>query len=970
MARSVGGSSAYSYAASGASSSDYEDELDELENSPSRYFASAAAAVGPRSAAADASGASTPPAQDVDLANILTVQDADLDLANILIPKPVRKHNNDYGISPLESNSGDRSPTRQDHSQRYQEYYDVLEMANTRLSQTPQLPSRLDSDEAVIIDGYEKKKKSKKKKKKDKKEKRKKQKHEEDKEDDVDVDGRRRSSVFSNVFQPSLLETHSNGRRASISTEAELRSQLEKPKQNQSFVDEENALDPNDEVPGPISWSPAALVNASRSKQSGGKTNKQGFYTQVGGSSFTTKRPTGFGGWVQNLMQPRSRDKELPKDYNLNSIGRSDNAVTDAPSLPHLRESSASTPKSKKKKKRSKYKTLTRCDSIDWGDESALGDHDEEDDDEVESVISRQKSPEIEMKVVDNCSFNDINEANENWNANSDYIEKLVWYRDRRRLAIIVTLVVAFLAGCSALYFSDGYGEKAEGPNKEEEAFDATIKENVPDSSHIKEPHPTYPLPQHPPPIDHSVLQGGFDGSSLTPLSAEDVKNIIEKITPDANVLSNLDTPQAKAMAWSLEDRTKYNVEVPARVGVRYALATLYYSTNGDNWLNNTNWKSGHECLWNGVYCELDENNIVSVTYLNLVTNNLDGSIPEEIGYIESLRRIELGSNQLVGPIPETFSRLYELRTISVSDNQLTGEIGANIDGLTKLANLDLANNRFRGHVPHGLGGIPTLSYVRLSNNRFTGAFPTSFISLNNLHTLLIDNNAIGGTLPALMGMMKTLVNLRLHKNDFYGELPNFSDAILLETAHFDDNFFKGPLPQFGSQRLRELYLDKNSLTGAIPVSYGNHPKLQVLSARNNDISSTIPASLAKATNLGVLDLSYNKLSGELSETLSQLTQLKQLYLNNNRLQGSFPSWLGSMENLEIAHFNNNLFSGDLQLGYEFEHLDFLTEFTIEFNQMVGMIPEDVCDLLLDVLTADCWGNPAAVDCPCCTKCF
>ena len=60
------------------------------------------------------------------------------------------------------------------------------------------------------------------------------------------------------------------------------------------------------------------------------------------------------------------------------------------------------------------------------------------------------------MKVVDSCSFSDINEANENWNANTDYVEKLVWYRDRRRLGIIGTLVVVFLAGCSALYFSGG----------------------------------------------------------------------------------------------------------------------------------------------------------------------------------------------------------------------------------------------------------------------------------------------------------------------------------------------------------------------------------------------------------------------------------------------------------------------------------------------------------------------------------
>ena len=76
------------------------------------------------------------------------------------------------------------------------------------------------------------------------------------------------------------------------------------------------------------------------------------------------------------------------------------------------------------------------------------------------------------------------------------------------------------------------------------------------------------------------------------------------------------------------------------------------------------------------------------------------------------------------------------------------------------------------------------------------------------------------------------------------------------------------------------------------------------------------------------------------------------------------------MKLLEIAHFNNNLFAGDLQLGYEFENLDYLKEFTIEVNEIVGIVPESVCDLLLDVLTADCWGNPAAVDCPCCTKCF
>ena len=930
MVRSVGGNSGYSYAASGgSSSSDYEGELigDELE-SPSAYFENAAAAVGSRSVGGDVS--TSPHHED--------------DLADIHIPDSF-----DGVVSPLESSSNEER-RQKEYSPRYQEYYDILEEANHRLSMKTQPLSRQDSDEAIILgEDVERKRKSKKKKKKVKKEKRKKPKQQQQQED-VDMDGKRRSSVFQTVFQPSLFQAHSNSRRASVTSEAEIRSSLELTKSEANSPDEENVIDPDDEAPGPISWSPAALVNASRSKKSGGKTNQQGYYAQVGGTSMTTK-PSRFGGWMQKLMQPRT-EKELPKDYNLNCIGRSDTVATE------------STPKSETtKKKWSKYKTLTRHDSIDWGDESALGDHEEE------SVVSYNKNSEIEMKVIDNCSFSEINESNENWNANTEYVEKLVWYRDRRRLSIIITIAIIFLAGCSVLYFSGGYEKMAGKDNANEETFDATIKENIPSSGHVKDIHPIYPIPTHPP-IDHSVLHGGFDGTSLTSLTADDVKSIIAKLTPDADILSNPDSPQAKAMTWALEDRKRYNVEVPVRAGVRYALATLYFATNGDNWLNNTRWMSGHECLWNGVYCDLDANNVISITYLNLVTNNLDGQIPDEIGYIETLQRIELSSNQLTGSIPQSFAKLYELRTLSVSDNQLTGEIGGNIDGLTKLTNLDLANNRFRGHVPHGLGGIPTLSYVRLSNNRFTGAFPTSFISLNNLHTLLIDNNAIGGTLPALMGMMKTLVNLRLHKNDFFGDLPNFSDAILLETAHFDDNFFKGPLPQFGSSRLRELYLDKNSLTGPIPSSYGNHPKLQILSARNNNLSSTIPASLASATHLGMLDLSYNKFTGELSDNLSQLSQMKEIYLNNNRLQGSFPTWIGSMKNLQTAHFNDNLFSGDLQLGYEFGNLEFLTEFTIENNQLLGMMPEDVCDLLLDVLTADCWGNPAAVDCPCCTKCY
>lgn len=47
------------------------------------------------------------------------------------------------------------------------------------------------------------------------------------------------------------------------------------------------------------------------------------------------------------------------------------------------------------------------------------------------------------------------------------------------------------------------------------------------------------------------------------------------------------------------------------RVDQRYALATLYYSTNGNSWKNNEGWlEPVDECTWAGVTC--DDFNVVT----------------------------------------------------------------------------------------------------------------------------------------------------------------------------------------------------------------------------------------------------------------------------------------------------------------------------------------------------------------------
>ncbi len=178
----------------------------------------------------------------------------------------------------------------------------------------------------------------------------------------------------------------------------------------------------------------------------------------------------------------------------------------------------------------------------------------------------------------------------------------------------------------------------------------------------------------------------------------------------------------------------------------------------------------------------------------------------------------------------------------------------------------------------------------------------------------------------------------------------------------FDGNYFSGPIPTFGSSRLRELYLGQNSLTGSIPASIGDLIKLEIFAANGNGLSSSIPSSISKATQLNILDLSNNRLTGDIPRAFAELIMLHELRLEHNRLRG-FPDWLGSLPHIQIVHLNNNLLDGELNLPLDFGDLNDLTEFAIQNNDLTGGVGEFMCDLLLNVLTSDCWGSPPRVDC-------
>lgn len=687
--------------------------------------------------------------------------------------------------------------------------------------------------------------------------------------------------------------------------------------------------DPNNDLPS--RWNPASLVAAARARQPDGKLDSQGFYRHAKGRADAAYSK------VQTLVSRGKESQAMPIDYNLHSIG--------------------------KQPGRKYVPTLKKHESIVWGDESVVSTSPVENHVRVGSEEEREYGSHVEMRE-DDSSHSELDEANHTYLANSTRVEKRMWRKERRRLVTLLCVLLAFLGLCVGLR-TRALRRNARGgattPPWAGPRDDALGSKE--DSLGKKEPPPR-PLPAAP-----VAPPDGFDDPSVPAPTLTDLQYIANEITPNAAVLNDPRTPQSKALAWAKADIAIYNAEVASRVAQRYVLATLLYSTNGTGWQTNTNWGQGHECEWYGVGCETGEDEVAFVTYLDLNSNNLDGTIPEEIGYIKSLQQIYLWGNHLSGSIPGSLSRLIQLHTLYLDGNLLDGEVGNTFNPLKNLKHLDLSGNRLRGHVPHGLGTLTNLRDLRLSANFLTSTLPSSLISLSNLQTLLLDSNALSGSLPSLIGEMRSLVIIRIHENDMSGRLPSFSDAERLEEVHFDGNYFSGTIPHFGSSRLRELYLGQNALTGSIPPNIGNLTKLETFSASNNRLSSTIPSSLSRATELQVLDLSHNKLSGSIPREFSDLVRMHELHLDHNHLRG-FPDFLGAMLPLEVVRLNNNLLDGELGLPLEMGDLDDLTEFAIENNDLRGVVGEFMCDLLLDVLTADCWGSTPLIDCPCCTECY
>ena len=152
-------------------------------------------------------------------------------------------------------------------------------------------------------------------------------------------------------------------------------------------------------------------------------------------------------------------------------------------------------------------------------------------------------------------------------------------------------------------------------------------------------------------------------------------------------------------------------------------------------------------------------NGFEKVTHLhfgNVALNN----VPESIGNLTNLRRLDLGSNNLT-VLPESIGNLTNLTSLNLNFNKLT-VLPESIGNLKNLTSLSLSGNRLT-EIPQTIGKLKYLKQLLLGNNQIT-KIPNSIGNLENLETLSVHTNQLT-ELPRTLSRLKNLINISLHRN-------------------------------------------------------------------------------------------------------------------------------------------------------------------------------------------------------------
>lgn len=179
---------------------------------------------------------------------------------------------------------------------------------------------------------------------------------------------------------------------------------------------------------------------------------------------------------------------------------------------------------------------------------------------------------------------------------------------------------------------------------------------------------------------------------------------------------------------------------------------------------------------------------------LNLKSNELQGTIPTELGKLTELSRLDLSWNtNIVGDLPgEQLGHLEQLEYLFLSNlpKLNPGPISPKLGSLAMLKDLSLKNTNRNGDIPPSFELLQNLILLDLSNNQLSG--PNLYVlgTIRSLRFLFFNGNQYQGKIPILFGNLDNLVKLHTQDNLFADFHPSDCDTTFPQ-------YNKKPLDEF-----------------------------------------------------------------------------------------------------------------------------------------------------------------------------
>ncbi|CAK7335850.1 unnamed protein product [Dovyalis caffra] len=249
--------------------------------------------------------------------------------------------------------------------------------------------------------------------------------------------------------------------------------------------------------------------------------------------------------------------------------------------------------------------------------------------------------------------------------------------------------------------------------------------------------------------------------------------------------------------------------------------------------------------------------NLTALKGLSIAHNAFSGTIPKELGNLKELTSLSFGVNNFSGTLPPELGNLVKLEELYINSCGVGGEIPSTFANLKGMRVLWASDDPFTGNIPDFIGNWTGLTSLRFQGNSFVGPIPSSFSNLTSLNSLRIsDLSNVSSTLDFIKNLKK-LTDLTLRNALINGSIP--SDIGEITTLNILDLSF-------------------NNLTGQVPSALFNLSSLEYLFLGNNSLSGTLPNQ--KSDRLRNIDLSYNYLSGTFPSWVASNLQLN--FVANN----------------------------------------------------------------------------------------